>query len=271
MTTQFDYLLEQFLGSLNEAPIAGDAEEIAKEISSKAKASPMTGHWKLLKKQENADQVALDIIKLVLPTKKNSEDKDNTYNPDIDTAEDLKKAINSAVEKTTSKGGWAAKFLTDRMSTIAVKNVVFDLVKDAISTKQPVTQKQAKEKIKQYLETKPQEEIESNTVYFKSADVPEETELVKAFSKLPDDKDMTKQEVMEIVQNEEAVNELIRSGALISKEAEPEEPEQEEGEGTGEVTSGVDLSDTEDFDSFDDVYNALGDDTSKRVGGHFND
>lgn len=242
---EFDKLIKEYLTTLNEAPISGDAEEIAKEISSKAKEAPMTGHWKLLKRQQNIENVSLEILKLVLPTKKNPQDKDNTYNPEIDTTEDLKKEINKAIDKVINKGGWAAKFLTDRINTITVKRVVFELVNQAITSKKNVTQKEVKQALNKALEEKPAAASgEPETVYYRAADLDsEDPVLTKAFNKLPAEGNIKWSEIVAKV-GDEAANSLKKAGAIIEVVGGEEEAEDEEKE-----IPALEFDDEDDFDT----------------------
>jgi hypothetical protein len=149
MTNQFDYLLKQMHSELiSEAPITGDISSIAPKIVSKAEEAPMSGHWKLLKQQENIEKTVHDILKIVLP------EKDNTYNPDIDTPEQLKAAIKDAIEEVTSKKGWAAKFLADRLANKElIGSVAFEVADKTLSSEAPITQKEMREQIKKATET----------------------------------------------------------------------------------------------------------------------
>jgi hypothetical protein len=149
MTKNFDTLLEQMHSELiSEAPISGDISSIAPKIISKAEEAPMSGHWKLLKQQQNVEQVVQDILKIVLP------EKDNTYNPDIDTPEQLKAAIKDAIEEVTSKKGWAAKFLADRLANKElIGSVTFDVANAVLGANAPVTQKEMRAQIKKATET----------------------------------------------------------------------------------------------------------------------
>ena len=149
MTKNFDTLLEQMHSELiSEAPISGDISSIAPKIISKAEEAPMSGHWKLLKQQQNIEQAVYDILKIVLP------EKDNTYNPDIDTPEQLKAAIKDAIEEVTSKKGWAAKFLADRLANKElIGSVTFDVANAVLAANAPVTQKEMRAQIKKATET----------------------------------------------------------------------------------------------------------------------
>jgi len=149
MTNRFDVLLNQMHSELiSEAPISGDISSIAPKIVSRAEEAPMSGHWKLLKQQQNIEQAVHDILKIVLP------EKDHTYNPDINTPDQLKAAINDAIEQVTSKKGWAAKFLTDRLANKElIGSVTFEVADGVLGADAPITQKEMRNQIKKATET----------------------------------------------------------------------------------------------------------------------
>jgi hypothetical protein len=219
---EFNKLVEQYLNALNEAPISGDVSQIAPEIVSKAKDAPMSGHWKLLKKQEDMEKAVIDILNHVLP------ENNNTYNPDIDTPEELKKAIKDAVEEITTKKGWAAKFLSDRLSTIVLKKVAFDVANQAMTSKKEVTQKEVKQALNKALEQKPATvSTEEDTVYYRSADLDsDDADLVKAFNKLPAEGNIKWSDIIAKI-GEDLASQLKKAGALIEVVGGEEEEDEE--------------------------------------------
>lgn len=225
MTTEFDRVLEEYLNSLqtlNEAPITGDISSIAPKVISKAKEAPMSGHWKLLKKQENMEEVVMNILKHVLP------DNNNTYNPDIDTPEELKAAIKDAIEEVTSKKGWAAKFLADRLANKElIGSVTYDVANKAMSSQKSVTQKEVKQALNKALEEKPAADIESEATYYRAADLDsDDTALTKAFNKIPAEGNIKWSDVISKV-GEEAATALKKAGALIEVVGGEEEEDEE--------------------------------------------
>jgi ribosome-binding protein aMBF1 (putative translation factor) len=140
MTKNFDTLLESVLGSLNEAPIAHEnPEEIVTKAVQTAKASGK-GHWTPVAKMRDEAAMADFIRKVVhrvLP------EKNNTYNPDINTKEELKSETLKAIETEMKKSGWAQKFLADRLTNKELLgSVTYELAAGAINNEAPVTQKE---------------------------------------------------------------------------------------------------------------------------------
>lgn len=251
MVTEFDKIIKQYLNELeiiNEAPITGDISDIAPKIISKAKESPMSGHWKLLKKQENMEQVVMDILKHVLP------DNNNTYNPDIDNAQELKAAIKDAIEEVTSKKGWAAKFLADRLANKElIGSVTYDVANQAMSSQKPVTQKEVKQALNKALEQKPAAEVETEASYYRAADLDsDDATLTKAFNKIPSEGNMKWSEIVAKV-GEEAATALKKAGALIEVVGAEEEDEEKEVPAL-EFDDEDDIDVTSNFDRIIDPY-----------------
>jgi len=147
MTKNFDTLIESILTRLDEAPIAMEnpAEIVSKTVKT-ASAAPMSGHWKALKKQGDEDQMAefvKKVLEIVLP------EKNNTYNPHIHNAQELKAEILKAVEQVSQKSGWAQKFLADRLANKElIGSVTYELAAGAIDNEAPVTQKEVSAALK---------------------------------------------------------------------------------------------------------------------------
>lgn len=253
MTPSFNSLIEKLLSemtAINEAPISGDISDIAPKVIAKATEAPMSGHWKLLKKQENMEQAVMDILKHVLP------EKNNTYNPDIDTPEELKAAIKDAIEEVTSKKGWAAKFLADRLANKElIGSVTYDIANKAMASQKPVTQKEVKQALNKALETKAPETSEvDSTMYYKAADLDsEDSALVKAFNKIPAEGNMKWSDIVSKV-GSEAAEALKKSGALIEVVGGEEEEDEEKEIPALELDDEDDLDISSDFDKVIDPY-----------------
>ena len=229
MTSKFDSLYEQLL---NEAPmgIEGSIEDLASEITKKAEASPMSGHWKGLKRLPDMLNAVLDILKLVLPEKNPKTGKENTYNADIDNKEELKKAIHDSVQEVIQKKGYAEKFAGDRVNTMVLAKAAFEVAQNVQSTGNPPTQKQVTQALNKKLQAKPAAEIEAEASYYKAADIDSEDDtLVKAFNKLPSEGNLKWSEIVDKV-GEEAANSLKKIGAIIEVVGGEEEEEDEEKE-----------------------------------------
>jgi hypothetical protein len=271
MTKNFDTLLESVLTRLDEAPISMDPSEQERVVSDTVKTAseaPMSGHWKPLKKQGDEAEMAKfvkSVLNLVLP------ENNNTYNPDINTAAELKAEVLKAVEQVSKKSGWAQKFLADRLSNKSlIGSVTYELAANAINTETPVTQKQfsaaLKKKVEEITSAEGQKErIEKNvapkekqaeveTVYTKAADLnSDDSDLQKAFSKLPD-KELSWQEVVKLIGNS-AAQQLLdpKIGALIETEKETE-PSEEEPEFREDDSGEIPTIEDEDF-GFGNDYN----------------
>lgn len=258
MTSKFNCLYKKLLG---EAPVSiqGDLKSLASDIIKKAEASPMSGHWKGIKRLPDMKNATLEILKLVLPDTNPKTQKPNTYNPDIDNKEELKKAIHNAVEAISQKKGYAEKFAGDRVATMVLKKAVFELAQNALSTGNTPTQKEVVQALNKKLEAKPQEETDA--FYYKAADLDsEDAALVKAFNKIPEEGTHRWSDIVGKI-GEEAATSLKKIGALIEvvgKEEEDSEDEEKEVQALDTFDDDEDISSN--FDRFIDPYtsNTLG-------------
>lgn len=249
MTTQFESLLKQYLTELMPAELGISAPAMAKKIAKKAAESPMSGHWKAIKKLPNTEQAILSIIQKVFP------EKNHTYSSEIDNKEELKAAILDAIQELTQKKGYAEKFASDRVTTQTVAEVTFELASNAMDKNTKVTQKEVRQKLNKKLETKPTTETENEAVYYRAADLDsEDTALIKAFNKIPEQGNHKWSKIVDKI-GEEAAAALKKAGALIEVVGGKEEDDEEQ-----EVPA-LDVFDDEDdrdiatnFDRFIDPY-----------------
>jgi hypothetical protein len=244
MTKQFDALLEQMLSEMMPADIGeigfGGA---TKELKSGVPAGEPKGHWAPLQKlsPEDQEKVIEEILKEVFS------EKENTYAPTVDEPEQLKDAIKSAIQAVSGRtglkaaGNWAAKFLSDRLFTL-LKNKVKYTTSGGEEVQKDMTQKDFKQALKKALEEAPKEEpstseeeapeekqdAEIETVYTKAADLnSDDADLQKAFRKLPDDKEMSWEQILKTIGMTKGMA-LIDAGGLIETEKEKEASEEDE-------------------------------------------
>lgn len=247
MTKQFDTLLEQMLCELMPADIGeyGGFEGTVERIKKGVPEGEAKGHWAPLQKlsAEDRETVLQQIFKEVFS------EKGNTYAPTVDNAKELHDAIKTAVQKVSgttglkAAGNWAAKFLADRILTLLKNNVKYTTAGSEEVVQKDMTQKEFKQALNKALEEAPaeapeteasaepeQKEIdkEVETVYVKAADLDsDDSDLQKAFNKLPADKEMSWEEVLKMVGMTKGMA-LIDAGGLSEIEKEKETSEEEE-------------------------------------------
>lgn len=263
MTKNFDTLLEQMLSEMMPADIGdmgfGGAVERIKGGVPEGEAK---GHWAPLQKlsAEDRETVLKEIFKEVFS------EKENTYAPTVDNAEELHSAIQSAIQKVSgttglkASGKWAAKFLADRLMTLLKNNVKYTTsVGDEVQ--KDMTQKEFKQALNKALEEAPaeapseketeapaEEEKDIEMVYVKAADLAsDDADLQKAFNKLPDDKEMSWEEILKTIGMTKGMA-LIDVGGLSEIAKEKEASEEEE---VKELD--IDDEDTADLSNFDRI------------------
>ena len=275
MTKNFDTLLEQMLAEMMPADIGeigfGGAAERDKAGVPEGEAK---GHWAPLQKlsQEDRDKVIEEILKEVFS------EKENSYAPMVDDQEQLKDAIKTAIQTVSKRtalkagGNWAAKFLSDRLFTLLKDKVKYTTVAGE-DLEKDMTQKEFKQALKKALEEPPAEktteeepseekkETEVEMVYTKAADLDsDDADLQKAFNKLPDDKEMSWEEVLKTVGMTKGLA-LVDAGGLTETEKEKEASEEQE---VKELElDDEDAADLSTFDKFIDPYFS----TTRRAGG----
>lgn len=248
MTKQFDALLEQMLSEMMPADIGeiGGFSGAAKHIKSGMPEGEPKGHWAPLQKlsDEDRNKVLEEIFKEVFS------EKENTYAPTVDSPEDLHGAIQSAIQAVSARTGlkasgkWAAKFLSDRLMTL-LKNKVKYTTSGGEELQKDMTQKEFKQALNKALEEAPAtpeeapeeegsaaeeetSEKEVDTVYTKSADLnSDDADLQRAFDKLPDNKEMSWEQILKTIGMTKGMA-LLDVGGLIETEKEKETSEDEE-------------------------------------------
>jgi sulfite reductase alpha subunit-like flavoprotein len=245
MTKQFDALLEQMLNEMMPADIGeiGGFSGAAKHISTNVPEGEPKGHWAPLQKlsSEDRNKVLEEIFKKVFS------EKENSYAPTVDNPEDLHDAIQTAIQTVSgstslkASGKWAAKFLTDRLMTLLKNKVKYTTSGGEETLQKEMTQKEFKQALNKALEEAPEKSAETaseepseepakevETVYTKAADLnSDDADLQKAFSKLPDDKEMSWKEVLKLIGMTKGMA-LLDNGGLIETEVEKQESEDEE-------------------------------------------
>lgn len=246
MTKNFDTLLEQMLSEMMPADIEGlGFGGTIERIKSGVPEGEAKGHWSPLQKlsPEDRETVLGEIFKEVFS------EKGNTYAPTVDNPEELHGAIQSAIQNVSSKTGlkasgkWAAKFLADRIMTLLKNNVKYTTAGGEEEVQKEMTQKEFKQALNKALEEAPatgevpeteeevpeREEKNVETVYTKAADLDsDDADLQKAFNKLPDDKEMSWEEVLKTVGMTKGMA-LLDAGGLTETEKEIEAGEEEYG------------------------------------------
>lgn len=259
MTSQFDAFVKNYINDLsvlNEAPVGieGSVEDLASEITKKAEASPMSGHWKGLKRLPDMPKAVLDVVKLVLPEKNPKTGNENTYNADIDNKEELKKAVHDAVQEVTQKKGYAEKFAGDRVNTMVLAKAAFEVAGKALSVGETPTQKEVTQALNKKLQEKPAAETEAEAMYYRAADLDsEDNDIVKAFNKIPEQGNMKWSDIVAKV-GEEAADALKKAGALIEVVGAEEEDEEKEVPALEFDDEDGDLDPSTDFDRLIDPY-----------------
>lgn len=244
MTKQFDTLWEQMLSEMMPADIEGLGFGGAVErIKSGVPEGEAKGHWSPLQKlsPEDRETVLGEIFKEVFS------EKENTYAPTVDNAEELHGAIQSAIQNVSSKTGlkasgkWAATFLADRIMTLLKNYVKYTTAGGEEEVQKEMTQKEFKQALNKALEEAPAkeenapeeapetEEKNVEKVYTKAADLnSDDPSLQAAFDKLPDDKEMSWEEVVKTIKMTPALA-LLDANAIIETEKEVEAEEDEYG------------------------------------------
>ena len=270
MTKNFDSLLESLLNEMMPADISGfdgGAGGASKHILKNVPEGEPKGHWAPLQKlsPEDREKVVDAILNKVFT------ERGNTFSPNTDNAEELKSAIASAVKEVSGEtslkasGNYAAKFLSDRIMTL-LKSTVKYTTDGGEELNKDVTQKEFKKALDQAISKKEApaetEETEGETketsseaemVYTKAADLDsDDSDLIKAFNKLPDNKEMSWKEVLQLVRMSKA-DALIQAGGLIKTEKEQEESEDSE---VAELE--LDADDTADYDPMRDIGSSFG-------------
>lgn len=270
MTKNFDSLLESLLNEMMPADISGfegGAGGARKHILSNVPAGEPKGHWAPLQKlsPEDREKVLDAIIQKVFT------EEGNTLSPNTDSADELRDAIASAVKQVSGEtalkasGNYAAKFLSDRIMTL-LKSTVKYTTGGGEELNKDMTQKEFKKALDQAITKQTTdsagEETEDETaeektdvemVYTKAADLEsDDSDLTKAFSKLPDDKEMSWKEVLKLIGMSKA-DALIQAGGLIETEKEKEASEESE---VGDLEFEGD--DTADFDPMREIGSSFG-------------
>jgi hypothetical protein len=233
MTNSFDTLIETLLSEMMPATLMGGFGPAVKNVAKKVKELPgKSQHWGPLQKLDpkQREEITTAIIKKVF-----ADNDENTYALAIDNIQQLRDAIISAVKEVAAenpefKAGskWAAKFLADRLSNKELLgNVEFTTTAGKQIAKKDVTQKEVKKALNKALEEAPKvSSEEDNVVYRKAADFPsDDTKLVKAFNKLPEE-DLKWSAVVSKI-GEEAASALKKQGAIIEIVGAEEEPDEE--------------------------------------------
>ena len=266
MTKNFDTLLEQMLSEMMPADIEGLGFGGAKEVLTKAipKGEPK-GHWKplqkLLESPEKIDKIYDAILKTVFP------EKDNTLNPDADNIKDLAPYFLDGVVaaskvvpelgKVTSEANppWWAKFLKDRLVSALKDQINFTTAGGEAPVKKDVTQKEFKQKLNQALERLSAEvQIKIDRLIDKLD--PEIEYNIEEFAQMmhEDNPDLDETETKQFAEYAIKSDRLEKVGKNAYKLASEKEAEQEEMEGSGEVTTGIEDDDLDPF-SFDGEFN----------------
>jgi len=248
MTKNFDALLEQMISEMMPADIGdiGGFGGAAEHIKGNVPEGEPKGHWAPLQKLtgEERNAVLQEIFKEVFS------ERDNTYAPTVDNAEDLHGAIQTAIQTVSNKTGlkasgkWAAKFLADRLMTLLKNKVKYTTAGGEEALHKEMTQKEFKQALNKALEEAPEkveepteeestkeeptEEKDVDVFYAKAADLSsDDSDLQKAFNKLPNDKEMTWEEVLKTVGMTKGLA-LLDAGALTEITKEKETSEEEE-------------------------------------------
>jgi hypothetical protein len=265
MTKNFDVLLEQMLSEMVPADISGFEGGMGgavKHIKGGVPEGEAKGHWAPLQKltPEDRHKVLEEIFKEVFS------ENENTYSPTVDNAEELHAAIKTAIQNVSNqtslkaKGEWAAKFLADRIMTLLKGNVKYTTAGGEELEKE-MTQKEFKQALNNALkEEKPAEasseapeeteteDLDVEKAYIKAADLnSDDSDLQKAFNKLPEDKEMSWEEVVKMITTSKALA-LLDAGGLSEIEKEKEVSDEQDTEALD-----FDDEDTADLSKFDRI------------------
>ena len=292
MTKEFDALLESMLAEMMPAHMMDDFGPGPMTDATVKKVGDLSGpsqHWGPIQKLpvEKRAEVVRAILNKVFT------EKGNTYTPMADNRDQLKNLIMSAIVATTKEypefkagGKWAPKFLADRLANEELFGKVKYETEEGKEIKKDVTQKELTAALNSALadtksqsvwkrshqieevpaekepavEEAPEEEAiedkQVQTVYIKAADLSsDDSDLQKAFEKLPDNKEMSWEEVIKKVGTSKALA-LLDAGGLSEEEKEIEPGEDEE-------VPALDAADDEapDLSNFDRLINPYYSDT----------
>ena len=259
MTKSFDTLVESILSEMMPAMSEfGTGAEMGAAVAKKV-PSEKSQHWGPIQKLD--DSTRTEIINAII-SNVFTDNENNTYSSIIDNAEELKNAIKDAIKEVASSnstfakalgsGKWAVQFLADRLSNKELLGNVKYTTAGGETVKQDATQKEIKAALNKALEKAPteaevtsataeveqetpeetapevaSEEPETEVVYQKAADLESDNDdLQKAFAKLPDNKDLSWEQLLKTIGMTKAQG-LIDAGGLseITKEVEVTEPE----------------------------------------------
>ena len=273
MTKNFDTLLESMLAEMMPATMMDDMGTMTSKVTKKLEELPgKSQHWGPLQKlsPETRGEIVKAIIKNVF-----ADNDENTYSTTIDNPEQLKDAVKSAIKAVAEQnpefkasGKWAVQFLADRLANKELLgNVKYTTMSGDDILQKDATQKEIKQALRKALEQAPaKEEViaaeepenteetsteaekEVETVYVKAADLnSDDSDLQKAFKKLPDDKEMSWEEVLKSVGMTKGMA-LIDAGGLSEIEKEKEVSDEEDVKALE-----FDDEDTADLSNFDKI------------------
>jgi hypothetical protein len=259
MTKEFDTLLESMLAEMMPASMMDDfgPGEMTRAVATKLHELPgKSQHWGPLQKlsPEDRQKIIRAIINNVFT------ERDNTYTPMADDKNQLKELIKSAIVQTAKDhpvfkegGKWAVQFLADRLSNEELLGKVKYTTETGKELKQDVTQKEFKAALNKALEDAPAapstwkkssdveeaprekaskeeapEQKDVDMVYAKAADLnSDDPDLQKAFSKLPDNEEMSWEAVIKKIGTSKALA-LMDVGGLTETAKEREVGEEED-------------------------------------------
>lgn len=262
MTKTFDALLEAMLAEMMPASMEDGfgPGEMTSAVHKKVEELPgKSQHWGPLQKLSGDDRqrIIRAIINNVFT------ERENTYTPMADDRNQLKDLIKSAIVKATKDhpefkagGKWAVQFLADRLANEELLGKVKYTTEGGEEIKKDVTQKELNAALNKALgDTKGQsvwkkssqaketpveepaaeeppasepEKGEVETVYVKAADLSsDDPELQKAFSKLPDNTDLSWDQVIKKIGTSKALA-LLDAGGLSEEQKEKEVGEEED-------------------------------------------
>jgi hypothetical protein len=281
MTKNFDALLESMLAEMMPASMMDDfgPGEMTSAVYNKVQDLPgKSQHWGPLQKlsPEDRQKIIRAIINNVFT------ERDNTYTPMADDKNQLKELIKSAIVQTAKDhpvfkegGKWAVQFLADRLSNEELLGKVKYTTETGKELKQDVTQKEFKAALNKALEDAPaapstwkkssdveetpkekaskeEDPAEVDMVYAKAADLnSDDPELQKAFSKLPDNEEMSWRVVVKKIGSTSKALALMDAGGLTETAKEREVGEEEDVPALDEV----DDEDGTNLSNFDKMIN----------------
>lgn len=257
MTSQFNTLVERLLSEMMPASMEDGfgPGEMTAAVSKKIDELPgKSQHWGPLQKLsgETRNKIIREIINTVFS------EKGNTYTPMADDANQLKELIKSAISKVASQnsefkatGKWAVQFLADRLTNKELLGNVKYTTAGGQEIKKEATQKEMKQALNKALadfEAKQSKQTETNPVVEPAAEPTsseggeaevefvykkapristQDSELEKAYKKLPEEQEMTWAEVLKKVGMSKALA-LMNINALeeIEKTIEPSDDQE---------------------------------------------